>query len=283
MCRELSKYPDCEDGGKYIGLIERHSTTTRIVIVDFLPGGPNARRTCVEFFPDGEYQEELFRQAERLDSSIEHLGTWHSHHCNGLQTLSTGDVKGYFKTVGKRNYRPDFFLASLVTRVPQDPEEDCWVSHYLFVRKAHNYYDATSAVKLVDVTNPWQGITGHIGLPDNAQSRKTMFVDADLKWWYESDVGRQTLAEDRKLFIEKFGHQIVAKRTKGRIMFTGTCSSGVQITIAYPATVGDKSVNISVGRDEREIVKVSCEIDFRRVAMEGTFRIAELLESSSGH
>jgi hypothetical protein len=281
MCRELRKYPDCEDGGKYIGRIERYPSKTRLIIIDFLPGGPNARRTPVEFFPDGEFQEKLFREAERMDSSIEHLGSWHSHHCNGLQTLSGGDVKGYFKTIAKRNYRPNFFVASLVRRIPENPEEDGWVSHYLFVRNDGNYYDATGQVVIPDLPNPWKSVTGHNGVSEREQTRIASSKETDTRWWYDSDVGRKTLAEHQRLFMEKFGRQFVAKRVKGQIRFVSAHARGIQITVAYPVTLGENSVDIGVGTSGREIVRLSCDVDFAPAALEGAFKIADTLGSGS--
>src|SRR5262249_55860395 len=84
---EVDKNPEVEEGGKYIGYVlpaldprlEALGFDRRmqaIVILDFLPSGPNATRTSVELQPDGEYQERLFRQIEQIDPDIEHVGTW---------------------------------------------------------------------------------------------------------------------------------------------------------------------------------------------------------------
>jgi ThiF family len=147
---ELAKHPHCEEGGKYLGFIENEGESTRIVITDFLTGGPNAKRTRVEFLPDGDFQERLFRQAERLDRRVEHLGSWHSHHCNGLGIFSEGDIAGYFKTVNKAQYRPDLFVASLVTRIPESIEERDWLQHFLFVRGDDQFYRLDTDLRMVD-------------------------------------------------------------------------------------------------------------------------------------
>src|SRR5207245_950776 len=151
-----------EDGGKYIGyLIENGHAGSEgratlgiagpaILVTDFLPSGPNAKRTAVEFMPDGEYQEHVFRRAEGLDSNVEHLGSWHSHHCNGLERLSGGDIEGYFRTVNKANYRPNFFVASLVKKIPhQGSTPSDWIDHFLFVRGVDDFYRVTDTVRLV--------------------------------------------------------------------------------------------------------------------------------------
>ena len=126
-CTNCSAIPKSEEGGKYIGYIDfaEHNRSKdhhyRVIITDFLPGGPNATRTAVEFLPDGEFQEQLYRRAEKRDANVEHLGTWHSHHCNGLDRLSGGDIEGYFRTVNKAAYRPEVFVASLVKHLPKGP------------------------------------------------------------------------------------------------------------------------------------------------------------------
>jgi hypothetical protein len=149
VLEELAKHPHCEEGGKYLGFIENESESAQIVITDFLPGGPKAKRTRVEFLPDGDFQERLFRQAERLDRRVEHLGSWNSHHCNGLGTFSEGDIAGYFKTVNKAHYRPDFFVASLVTRIPQSIDERDWLQHFLFVRGDDQFYRLDTDLRMV--------------------------------------------------------------------------------------------------------------------------------------
>src|SRR5690349_16952098 len=101
MLSAIAKHPGEEEGGKYIGYffdpgrlsiegLKARRDCHAILVTDFLPSGPNAVRTAVEFLPDGEYQEALFRKLEAQDPDIEHLGTWHTHHCNGLKTLSQG-------------------------------------------------------------------------------------------------------------------------------------------------------------------------------------------------
>src|SRR5262245_22034941 len=63
---ELRRYPRCEEAGKYLGYLQPKvgNRGLRVIVTDFLPGGPGARRSAVEFFPDGEFQERLFRLAE---------------------------------------------------------------------------------------------------------------------------------------------------------------------------------------------------------------------------
>src|SRR2546429_4775096 len=171
MLQELSKNPSVEEGGKYVGclmktddpLLERIGSRAKqaIVIVDFLPSGPKAKRTSVELMPDGPYQDVLFQRMVRLDPAIEHVGTWHSHHCNGLRTLSDLDVSGYLKTVNKPAYRPDFLVASLVKDVPRSVEDTGWIDHFLFVRGETGHHRITDEVRVVDLVSAFGALTGH--------------------------------------------------------------------------------------------------------------------------
>src|SRR5262249_44316813 len=75
--------------------------------------GPRARCTPTELLPDGEFQDGVFKYLEAQEPALEHLGTWHSHHPNGLPRFSHGDVAHYQSVVADKNYGPDFFVAGL--------------------------------------------------------------------------------------------------------------------------------------------------------------------------
>lgn len=279
---ELRKHSDVEEGGKYIGYIcdpgdprlQRFDVNTRaraMVITDFLPSGPKAVRTAVEFMPDGGYQEILFRQAERLDPAIEHLGTWHSHHCNGLQRLSPGDVEGYFRTVNKALYRPDFFLASLVKHIPINPESVDWIDHFLFVRGVGEYYLTTDHIRVID----WPTIFGaHTGHPQRHQQIVASSSGNDTaetlqkepsSVWYETEGGRKALAEDRRFFRDQFGANVIATRRDSRITLTGQADDkGISVT--YPQNPSDKEVSISVLQHGTAILHMHCELPYRKIS-----------------
>jgi hypothetical protein len=293
ILEELAKHPNCEEGGKYLGFVENDRGSMRIVISDFLPGGPNAKRTRVEFLPDGDFQEGLFRQAERLDSRVEHLGSWHSHHCNGLGTFSEGDIAGYFKTVNKAEYRPDFFVASLVTRIPRAVEERDWLQHFLFARADDQFYRLDDDLRAIDAYTTFGQITGHSVRPrgksgdDHVQGEATASADGNLDsrvprgdvkgLWYESEVGRSMLARDRLFFGETFGAEVKATRKDGRIKLSGTCRNGSVITITYPLALNEEIVDvILIPRSNRQI-DISCHLADRLVAVRGTLCMENLL------
>jgi hypothetical protein len=260
---ELQRYPASEEGGKYIGYIDLSpqdrgkDRNYRVVITDFLPGGPNARRTAVEFHPDGEFQERLFRQAESRDGRVEHLGSWHSHHCNGLDRLSRGDIEGYFKTVSKKAYRPDVFVASLVKHLPRHLHDKDWIDHFLFVRHEESFYKITGNITIADCPSNFADITGH--------SPRREHIEPRSAFWHETEIGKTTLAEDRKFFTDRFGDNFRATRRDGMIRIT--CSAGPKfIAVSYPLNPEHSEIKIDVGSASRTIFTIGCDYSERSVA-----------------
>ena len=274
---ELMRFPNAEDGGKYIGHVLAAGDTRwgignpqayRIVVEDFLPGGAKAKRTQVEFLPDGHYQDSLFRQAEQRDPSIEHVGTWHSHHCNGLDTLSGGDIKGYFATIKKPAYRLDFFIASLVRYIPRDPKTEGWIDHFLFVRGEKDFFQITNEIKVVEAPTAFGDLTSHWLNPqlESGTGGLEPHPGSSLSGkWYESDGGRQILAEDKKLFAAHFGQQVVATRHLGRIKIRGESPRGT-VSVTYPLQCGERELRIEVARDSKVVVSIISDLLDRAIA-----------------
>jgi hypothetical protein len=293
ILRELARYPDCEEGGKYIGFIERTESSTRIVVTDFLAGGPNAKRTRVEFLPDGDYQEKLFRQAEQINEGVEHLGSWHSHHCNGLGTFSEGDISGYFKTVNKSHYRPDFFIASLVTRVPHDASAGGWLHHFLFVKGDDRFYSISDRVLSVNRPTTFNAVTGHQEIatsaratrardserPDDVAMRhhdKRLSRPLDLPdHWYETEAGRLALSEDRRLFQKTFGACVKCTRVGGQVRLTGSTPSGLDLSVWYPVARDEDITEIYILRAGQKLISISCKTSERPIAIKGALYIQE--------
>ena len=281
ILEELGKHPHCEEGGKYLGFVQNDGESTRVVITDFLPGGPNAKRTRVEFLPDGNFQERLFRQAERVDGRVEHLGSWHSHHCNGLETFSEGDIAGYFKTANKREYRPDFFVASLVTRIPESIEERDWLQHFLFARADDQFYRLDDELRMVDTPTTFGEITGHrVGAHTGTTGLRHEKPDSGVRIevpWYESEIARKVLAEDRRFFAEMFGPQVKTTRKDGRIKLSGTCQSGSVVSIVYPLAPSEEVVEVSLIARSNRPIAISCHLAERLVAVRGALYMEDLL------
>jgi hypothetical protein len=126
-----------EEGGKLLGRITESEGHLHIRIQTFIDSGPRIRHSDVHLLPDGPYQEKVFHEVESHDPGIEHIGTWHSHHCNGLDGLSTGDIKGYFWSVNHPDYGSDYFVALLITAIL--PRKKLRVRWYLFTRGRDDY------------------------------------------------------------------------------------------------------------------------------------------------
>jgi hypothetical protein len=118
MAQRVRAHRDCEDGGKLLGYTNQD--LTKIEVHAEIASGPKAVRTSVELLPDGPFQEEVFRVLEFFHPAIEHIGSWHSHTPNGLDHLSSGDVRGYIKTVNDPRYHATLFLALLAIRSVDD-------------------------------------------------------------------------------------------------------------------------------------------------------------------
>ncbi len=131
---ECDKYQTEETGGRLLGFYRGHGNNLKIDVRALIGPGPNAKRTQVSFFQDGDYQERIFRAVERQHPRIEHLGNWHTHHVNGLETLSNGDTETYGRNVNSEHHNTDFFYALLVTRKLQMENMRYAIRHFVFFR-----------------------------------------------------------------------------------------------------------------------------------------------------
>jgi hypothetical protein len=142
---ECDRYAVDETGGRLLGFYSWRQTDLRIDVKALLPAGPNAQRTSVSFFQDGEYQERLFRAVEKQRPQIEHLGNWHTHHVNGLRSLSQGDCETYAKCVNSPQHNTNFFYALLVThKTPHEPMRYA-VRHFVFIRYGTEFAEVPQA------------------------------------------------------------------------------------------------------------------------------------------
>jgi len=155
---ECDGFEQDETGGRVIGTFEEQRGKLGIRVTGIIEAGPQARRSSVSFFQDGEYQEEVFRKIESHVPEIEHLGNWHTHHVNGLQNLSGGDIETYYRTVNHRNHHAPFFYALLVTAKHRasDPLGRYSVKHYVFRRGDEKIYELQDhQVEIVDTPLLW--------------------------------------------------------------------------------------------------------------------------------
>lgn len=132
------KHSNVEEGGKLIGAINKSYGCTEITVQSYIDSGIKADKSSTHLFPDWDYQEKTFRLLELFDNNIKHIGTWHTHHCNGLKTLSSGDISSYFSDVNNPNYLQEFFLAILVTDIQNNKLN---TRYYLFKKGEDSFIE----------------------------------------------------------------------------------------------------------------------------------------------
>src|SRR5689334_1895504 len=126
--RQIKASPRAETGGKFLGFIispgSRPPDTPyghavagvwrklaagdgALLLVGSISPGPRVKSTEVELFPDAEFQGNVFKALEADEPALHHLGSWHSHHPNGMSHFSTGDLAHYRSAVDSENYEPN--------------------------------------------------------------------------------------------------------------------------------------------------------------------------------
>jgi hypothetical protein len=138
---ECDRYPREETGGRLLGFYTWAKTDLNISVKAWIAAGPNARRSSTSLFQDGDYQERIFRAVKQKHREINHLGNWHTHHSNGLRTLSTGDCETYRKCVNSPNHNTDFFYALLVTHATPMERFRYAIRHFIFVRHSSEFVE----------------------------------------------------------------------------------------------------------------------------------------------
>lgn len=155
---ECDRFTRDETGGRVVGTFKEQDEGLVLTITGIIESGPQAKRSSVSFFQDGEYQERIFRQVETSHPEIEHFGSWHTHHVNGLPTLSSGDIATYTRTVNHHNQNTPFFYALLVVAKHQTrhPLDRYSIKHYLFRRGDERIYEIPpNNVEIIDAPLIW--------------------------------------------------------------------------------------------------------------------------------
>jgi hypothetical protein len=204
---ECDGFDQDETGGRVIGTYEQRRGKLAIHVTGIIEAGPQARRSNVSFFQDGAYQEQVFRKIEDHHREIEHLGNWHTHHVNGLQNLSSGDIETYYKTVNHRNHNAPFFYALLVTAKHRssDPLGRYSVKHYVFRRGDERIYELVrDQVEIVDAPLVWPAGAGH---PDDKLDGhpRTHRLRANPGRAYDKDILSEFYRGVRPFSSEKLG------------------------------------------------------------------------------
>jgi integrative and conjugative element protein (TIGR02256 family) len=160
---ECDRYDIDETGGRILGTYKKRGDELTIVVSGIIEPGPGAQRTRTYFMQDGAYQERVFREVEARDSSIEHLGNWHTHHVNMLRHLSDGDIQTYRRTVDHEKHNTDFFYALLVTERKKGKTglQRYTFKNYVFQHGDWAIYEIpASALTLTDSALLWPIVAG---------------------------------------------------------------------------------------------------------------------------
>ncbi len=158
---ECDLYDADETGGRILGFYKFINERLEIEVADLIAPGPNASRSPTSFFQDGEYQERIFRKIETNRPDIEHLGNWHSHHVNGLATLSSGDTATYTRIVNHHNHNLNFFYALLVVAKNRSRNNAMRykVKHFLLRRNDAAIYEIPKHAVAIDRSSPLLSIS----------------------------------------------------------------------------------------------------------------------------
>lgn len=157
---ECDRYDADETGGRILGTYQESRNELAITVSGIIEPGPDTRRTGTFLKQDGAWQEQVFRQVEEREPSIEHLGNWHTHHVNGLRHLSGGDIETYRRTVEHKNHNTDFFYALLVIEKKggRSGLQRYIFKNYVFRRGDPKIYEIpASALTLTDAPLVWPG------------------------------------------------------------------------------------------------------------------------------
>lgn len=157
---ECDLYDSHETGGRLVGTYRKTGEHYEISLHGVIGPGPQAQRSAVSFFQDGDYQENVFRKIEEAHPEVEHLGNWHTHHCNGLAILSRGDHETYHRTVNHEKHNTDFFYALLVVKKNHGGRQRYQIKHFIFQRNTSRVDEVpASDVSVVDGSVWWAGNT----------------------------------------------------------------------------------------------------------------------------
>lgn len=157
---ECDQYDFDETGGRLIGSYQKKGNKYTIEVSGIIDPGPSAMRTATSFFQDGDHQEKIFRLVEAKHPEIEHLGSWHTHHMNGLTTLSSGDRATYQRIVNHHMHNTDFFYALLVIEKRVGSQPRYVIKHYFLRRKDATIYEIPdSQVHIIDKPLVWPRVS----------------------------------------------------------------------------------------------------------------------------
>jgi len=300
---EIQKNPHIEVGGKYLGFIHGRARYDKlsdrinalgdltIEIKYHLDDGPKAQRTPTFHRGDAKWQTEVFRKLERKYPDIEQLGSWHSHHPNGLNRLSNGDIRGYGETVNDPGHNHDFFFVSLGV----DSRGFSTARHYLFIRGDTRYYtvpadliqlkrkdaespsSATQAANEVPHRQAKDEHAGQAPSPEKSASSASSATGAEtgsqehsatgldertvnVPGWSDTADGRKILARETELVRQGVFMGMKMSIHDGRLIVRGevdTNEGRVFVSLLYPSMAGRVDGLLKLKTLDKEAIEVT--------------------------
>ncbi len=224
---ECDRYDLDETGGRIIGAYQKKGNKYKIEVQGIIEPGSQVTRSATIFIPDREHQAKIFRMVEEKYPAIEHLGSWHTHHMNGLTTLSSGDRATYQRTVNHHMHNTDFYYALLVIEKKHGSKERYVIRHYFLRRNDDNIYEIPdSKVHITDEPLVWPQTT--TPAPDIAKTKARAEVKVKIN---------EERAKDQEFFEEFHPNlkPLLSKKTnvfywKGKLDLIGnTCLDALVI------------------------------------------------------
>jgi hypothetical protein len=255
---ECDQFDSHETGGRLIGTYKKTGSHYDIQMLGVLGPGPQAQRSATSFFQDGEYQEKIFRQIEEKHPDIEHLGNWHTHHVNGLATLSKGDYGTYHRIVNHDKHNTDFFYALLVVKKNHGRDPRYEVKHFLFRRNNDSVDEIPNAqVRLVDMPVLWPPSTEHATSPSRSSRNAT-----------EHNLPNAERVKDQEFFSDFYpGLKALFSKNLGALYWKGALalidgSHAEVLAMEESANGSEQFYSITTGR--KEFAEAMAEYKTRR-------------------
>jgi hypothetical protein len=242
---ECDQYDSHETGGRLIGTYQKKGAHYNVQLSGVLGPGPQAQRSATSFLQDGEYQERIFRSIEEKHPDIEHLGNWHTHHVNGLATLSHGDHATYQRIVNHDKHNTDFFYALLVVRKNHGRDPRYEVKHYFFRRNDEKVYETPAGqVRIVDAPILWPISNGRSSSPSGSAHHSGDQIQPNVE-----------RVKDQEFFSDFYPNlKVLFSKSVGALYWKGALGlidgSHAEVLAMENSTDGEQFYSITTGRHE---------------------------------
>lgn len=264
---------DIEEGGKFLGEIFEKDEKISIGVYTYIDAGPNVSNSRTHIIPDGDHQEYLFRVIENYDPDVEHIGSWHSHHSNGYQELSQGDIETYLHNVNNASYNLDWFFVMLITGLRDQTVE---AKFYLFHRGDDNIYEIPhERIMITNKNFKYENILREAEQSTyfhRNQRRKIMPEPSNKKQRHgEESVMNRIRLEDKIWFGNTYPSARMYQNKKDNTIywrwFVTTNKGDIEIKYIYPGDSSDASRDaiLTINHGGSEFSRINIELNNTRL------------------